>query len=135
VTLECLGDGPPVRLSDLRGVPMVLTVWAAWCTNCDREMPLFRAAQSEAGSRLRFFGVHGWAERDYALRSAKDFGVTFPSVHEEDAEQIRLQLHAPAPPTTFFVTADGRVAHEEIGEITSQQELNDLIAEHLGVQL
>jgi cytochrome c biogenesis protein CcmG, thiol:disulfide interchange protein DsbE len=96
--LACLGDGPAVRLSDLRGVPMVLNVWAAWCTNCDREMPLFSEVQERAGDRLRFFGIHYKAARAYGLQSATDFGVTFPSVHDEDGDQVVTRLRAAAPP-------------------------------------
>ena len=131
--LDCLGAGPAVRLSDLRGTPMVLNVWAAWCTNCDREMPLLADVQSKAGSRLRFFGVHYKAARDYGLRSAADFGVTFPSVQDEDGDLIARELQAFAPPQTFFVTADGRIAGRKIGEIQSVKELDALIEQYLGV--
>jgi len=135
VALDCLGAGPAVRLSDLRGTPMVLNVWAAWCTNCDREMPLLADAQREAGSRLRFFGVHYKAARDYGMRSAADFGVTFPSVQDEDGDLIVRELQAFAPPQTFFVTADGRIAGRKIGEIQSAKELDALIDQYLGVQV
>jgi thiol-disulfide isomerase/thioredoxin len=131
--LDCLGDGPAVRLSDLRGTPMVLNVWAAWCANCDREMPLLADVQRRAGSKLRFFGVHYKAARDYGLRSASDFGVTFPSVHDEDGDLIARELQAFAPPQTFFVTADGRIAGRKIGEIRSAKELDGLIEQYLGV--
>ena len=132
-SLDCLGAGPPVRLSDLRGTPMVLNVWAAWCTNCDREMPILTAVQERAGQRLRFFGVHYKAPREYGLRSAADFGVSFPSVHDEDGDLIAGKLQAFAPPQTFFVTADGRIAGRKIGEIRSAKELTALIEQHLGV--
>jgi thiol-disulfide isomerase/thioredoxin len=135
VALACLGAGPAVRLSDLRGTPMVLNVWAAWCTNCDREMPLLADAQRKAGPKLRFFGVHYKAPRDYGLRSAVDFGVSFPSVHDEDGDVIVRDLKAYAPPQTFFVTADGRIAGHKIGEIRSAQELAALIKTNLGVTL
>ena len=133
--LDCLGPGPAVRLSDLRGVPMVLNVWAAWCTNCDREMPLLAEVQERAGDRLRFFGIHYKAARDHGLQSAADFGVTFPSVHDEDGDRVVAKLRAVAPPQTLFVTADGRVAGRKIGEITSAAELESLVHEHLGVRL
>jgi thiol-disulfide isomerase/thioredoxin len=132
-SLDCLGAGPAVRLSDLRGTPTVLNVWAAWCTNCDREMPILAAVQERAGTRLRFFGVHYKAPRDYGLRSAADFGVSFPSVHDEDGDLIAGKLQAFAPPQTFFVTADGRIAGRKIGEIRSAKELTALIEQHLGV--
>jgi thiol-disulfide isomerase/thioredoxin len=133
--LDCLGAGPKVRLSDLRGTPMVLNVWAAWCPNCDREMPLMADVQRKAGAKLRFFGVHYKAARDYGLRSAADFGVTFPSVHDEDGDLIARELKAYAPPQTFFVTADGRIAGRKIGEIQSAKELDALIEQYLGVQV
>jgi thiol-disulfide isomerase/thioredoxin len=114
---------------------MVLNVWAAWCTNCAREMPIMAAVQREAGPRLRFFGVHYKAPKAYALQSAVDFGVAFPSVQDEDGDLVVQDLHAYAPPQTLFVTADGRVAGRKIGEIRSQAELTALIREHLGVTL
>ena len=133
--LPCLGDGPAVNLADLRGLPTVVNVWAAWCTNCEREMPLFAEAQSKADDRVRFFGVHYKASRDYGLQSEADFGVPFPSVHEEDGDRVVREMGAYAPPQTFFVAADGTVAGREIGEITSADELSALIEDFLGVTL
>ncbi len=133
--LPCLGGGPSVNLADLRGTPMVLNVWAAWCINCDREMPLFARAMAEAGDRLRFFGVHYKAAEKYGERSAADFGVPFPSVHDEDGDQTAVELSAKAPPQTLFVTADGRVAGRKVGEIKSQAELNSLVRQYLEVRL
>ena len=135
VELECLGQGPAVRLSDLRGTPTVLNIWAAWCTNCDREMPILRDVQERGGKRLRFFGVHYKAPRDYGLRSAADFGVSFPSVHDEDGDLIAGRLQAFAPPQTLFVAADGRIAGRKIGEIRSAKELSALIERYLGVRV
>lgn len=133
--LPCLGDGPAVNLADLRGAPLVVNVWAAWCTNCDREMPLFAEAADRAGDEVRFFGVHYKAPRDYGLQSERDFGVPFPSVHDEDGDAVVSRLGAYAPPQTFFVDADGRVTGRQIGEITSMAEMAELMHRHLGVRL
>jgi cytochrome c biogenesis protein CcmG/thiol:disulfide interchange protein DsbE len=135
LTLPCLGGGRSVDLADLRGTPMVLNVWAAWCANCDREMPLFAAAMAQAGDRVRFFGIHYKAAEKYGEQSAADFGVPFPSVHDEDGDQVARALRATAPPQTLFVTADGRIAGREVGEIRSQQELDRLVERYLGVAL
>ena len=133
--LPCLGGGPSVNLADLRGTPTVLNVWAAWCTNCDREMPLFAHAMAKAGDRVRFFGVHYKAAEKYAERSAADFGVPFPSVHDEDGDKSAIELRAKAPPQTLFVTAEGRVAGREVGEIKTQAQLDRLVRRYLGVRL
>jgi len=133
--LPCLEDGPAVNLADLRGTPTVLNVWAAWCTNCDREMPLFADAMDRAGDRLRFFGVHYKATRDQGLASEDDFGVPFPSAHDGDGDLTVARLGAYAPPQTFFVAADGEVVGRKVGEITSQGELDGLVEQYLGVRL
>ena len=133
--LPCLEDGPAVNLADLRGTPMVLNVWAAWCTNCDREMPLFADAVDRAAGQVRFFGVHYKATREQGLASEDDFGVPFPSVHDGDGDRVVSGLGAYAPPQTFFVAADGEVVGRKIGEITSQDELDGLVERYLGVSL
>lgn len=133
--LPCLEDGPPVNLKDLRGTPLVLNVWAAWCTNCDREMPLLADAMDRAGPRVRFFGVHYKATRAQGRSSEEDFGVAFPSVHDADGDRTALALRATAPPQTFFVAADGEVVGRKVGEITTQAMLDDLVERYLGVRL
>jgi thiol-disulfide isomerase/thioredoxin len=133
--LSCLGSGPAVRLSDLRGTPMVLNVWAAWCTLCPDEEPFFAALHRKAGDKLRFFGIHYKAGRAQGLQSARDFGVFFPSVHDADGDRTVKALRTTAPPQTLFVTADGRVAGRKVGVLTSQAQLDDLVAKYLGVKV
>ncbi|MGZ4632925.1 MAG: TlpA family protein disulfide reductase [Actinomycetes bacterium] len=132
--LGCLGDGPAVRLSDLRGTPMVLNVWAAWCPNCVAEVGFFRALHAEAGDKVRFFGVHYKATRAQGVHAAvQDFGIFYPSVHDTDGDKTARALRVVGPPQTFFVTADGRVAFRQSGPITSQKMLDELVQKYLGV--
>jgi thiol-disulfide isomerase/thioredoxin len=42
-------DGARVRLSELRGRPVLINFWARWCTSCLSEMPEIKALQSERG--------------------------------------------------------------------------------------
>jgi cytochrome c biogenesis protein CcmG, thiol:disulfide interchange protein DsbE len=133
LTLRCLGAGPAVRLSDLRGTPMVLNVWAAWCSNCADEAPFFTALHKAAGSKVRFFGIHYQANRTHGLQAARDFGVFYPSVQDADGAATIKALRAPAPPETWFVTADGRVAYRLRGVLTSQRQLDSYVAKYLGV--
>ena len=100
--LPCLEDGPSVNLADLRGTPTVLNVWAAWCTNCDREMPLFADAMDRAGDRLRFFGVHYKATRAQGRTSEDDFGVPFPSAHDGDGDLTVARLGAYRAPADLL---------------------------------
>jgi cytochrome c biogenesis protein CcmG, thiol:disulfide interchange protein DsbE len=132
--LPCLGAGPAVRLSDLRGTPMVLSVWAAWCQPCAEEVPRFAALHRALGDRVRFFGVQYKAPRRFGLSAAKDFGVFFPSVQDTSGAATVRALRAAAPPQTFFVTADGRVVKHTFGAVRSEAALAAQVARYLGVR-
>jgi cytochrome c biogenesis protein CcmG/thiol:disulfide interchange protein DsbE len=133
--LPCLGGGPEVRLSDLRGTPTVLNVWAAWCSICDEEMPVLADGMRRAGDKVRFFGVHYKAPEKYGERSAADFGVPFPSVHDDDGDRTVAALRTTAPPQTLFYAADGSLKGRKIGAITSRAQLDSLVQRYLGVRL
>ena len=47
VTYPCLGYGPDVNLSTLRGMPLVINVWASWCPPCIAEMPILTSAAAD----------------------------------------------------------------------------------------
>ena len=136
LTLPCLGDGPAVDLADLRGTPTVLSVWAAWCEPCSEEMPVLARGMRRADGRVQFFGVHYKAPTAFAKRSAKDFGVAFPSVQDADGDTTTLTFRPLAgPPQTFFYAADGTLAGRHPGAIRTAAQLDALVQQYLGVRL
>jgi thiol-disulfide isomerase/thioredoxin len=133
--MSCLSGGKGFDIAALRGVPTVLNVWAAWCSNCAREMPLLNAAAAKAGDRVRFIGVHAFAETGEGRDAATRFPVRFPSLQDPGPEEVRGALHVPAPPYTFLIRADGSIAYRQVGEILGAAQLEKLLTEHLGVRL
>ncbi len=58
-----LGNGTPVRLSDLKGNVVVLDFWATWCGPCMAAMPHvneFAKWAAESGEPIKVFAVHTW---------------------------------------------------------------------------
>ncbi len=53
------GDGR-VTLAEFQGTPVVLNFFASWCTNCERELPVFRRAADD-------FAVSAFAKRVRAI--------------------------------------------------------------------
>ena len=88
---------------------------------------MLAARMRAAGDRVRFFGValQGRAAK-YGEQSAADFGVPFPSVHDDDGDRCRAgAARRRRRRRRCFVDADGTVAGRKIGAITRSDELTD----------
>jgi len=133
VTLPCLGDGPAVRLAGLRGTPTVVNVWASWCGPCREELSLFADVAGSSGSGLRVIGIDATDDPPSALSLLADAGVHYPSVRDDAGATKAPMRWGSGLPVTYFVDADGRIAFERHGAITSADELRTLLADHLGV--
>lgn len=132
VTLPCLGGGPDVELSALRG-PMVVNLWAQWCGPCRTELPFYQQLHEEAGDQVQVLGVDYQDTRpDWALDLLRETGVTYASVADPGGE-LRVPLRVRGLPAILFVDAQGRVVHQEFTVIESYEQLTGLVEKHLGV--
>ncbi|TQJ19446.1 thiol-disulfide isomerase/thioredoxin [Kribbella jejuensis] len=130
VSLACLGDGPDIRLADLRG-PLVINVWAQWCGPCREEAP-YLAALAKSG-KVKMLGIDYDDPRpELAVRFAGDEGLRYPHLVDQD-KAIQRPLKVGGPPLTVFVDANGAVAYVHRGVLTSQQQLDQLLKDKLGV--
>ena len=50
-------SGHTIELSDLRGKPVIVNLWATWCEPCLREMPSLERVQSRFGERIAVLAV------------------------------------------------------------------------------
>lgn len=137
VTLPCLGGGPEVDLSRLRG-PMVVNLWQSTCAPCREEMPLLQAFHERYGDRVGVLGIdYQDVQPVAALELVRETGVTYPLLADPQSE---LDGTAPFPrlrgmPFLALVDDDGRVVHREFVVLRSEHHLRDLVTEHLGIRL
>jgi peroxiredoxin len=102
-------DGEIVRLSELRGRPVVVNVWTSWCPPCREEMPaLQRVFHDYQEQGVVILGMNSTLQdrREEALAFAAGQGLTFPILLDTDGEATRL-YQVRALPTTFFIDARG----------------------------
>ncbi|WP_374454402.1 TlpA family protein disulfide reductase [Nocardioides sp.] len=138
VTLPCLGGGPDVELSALRG-PMVINLWQAGCVPCREEMPALESFHQQHADRVRVLGIDfNDVHPGRALELAEDTGATYPSIADPGGELMTERAFALARrgiPVFLFLDADGLVAGQAAGGVDSAAEVEDLVAEHLGITL
>lgn len=136
VTLPCLGGGPAIDLSTLRG-PLVLNIWGSWCGPCVRELPILAAFYAKHGDRVAMLGIDFQDTRpEDALELAETSGVKYPQLFDHDGAIGRTPvMPGPAVPALAFVDAAGAVTAWVPGEVKSEQQLLDLVSRHLGVNL
>ena len=132
-TYRCLGYGPDVNLSAVRGTPLVVNVWASWCPPCIAEMPILSAAAADLRGEVQFLGIDIQDQDGSALAMMRDFGADFPSVVDE-AGEVRGLLAISGPPVTFFVNDKGVIVGRHNGALPSTQYFNALLDQYLGVR-
>jgi thiol-disulfide isomerase/thioredoxin len=134
LTLPCLGGGPDVDLSTLRG-PMVVNLWAQWCGPCREELPYYQQLHEQAGDEVQVLGVDYQDTRpEWALDLLDQTGVTYPSLADPGGE-LRVPFRVRGLPAIVLVDEDGGVAHREFVVIESYEQLATLVEEHLGVDV
>jgi cytochrome c biogenesis protein CcmG, thiol:disulfide interchange protein DsbE len=116
-------DGRRVRLSDLRGSPVVINFWATWCGPCKQEMPLLVEQYNwHKGEGLRVLAIDTLANdnRDDMRAFVKQFNMNF-DVLVDETDVIAGGWEVLGLPTTFFVKPNGTVAKVHVGQLTADQ--------------
>lgn len=107
--------GESHRLSQIRGTPFIVNVWASWCGPCRAEMASLDRLARLAPSKLKVIGV----TTDDDLNLAREFvvraGIGFPCYHDADQSLRRTVFGAIAIPLTLVVDVDGRVVQRVVG--------------------
>ncbi len=121
-------DGEVVRLSDFRGQPVLINLWATWCGPCRLEMPAFQERFlmfKEDGFIVLAVDFDESAEDVAAFRD--EFGLTFELLLDPGAEVQQLYRNRTYP-SSFFVDREGVIQVQHIGVMTEGQ-LDGYLAE------
>ena len=125
-TLAAL-QGGEVRLSALRGHPVIINFWASWCRPCIEEFPLLRRAAAEhADDDLAIVGVVYDDGPEAAAAFMEEHGGTWPALLDPGM-RIAEAYGIYAPPETYFIGRDGRVVARQIGQF-SERSLDEKLA-------
>ncbi len=118
--------GETVRLSDLRGRPVVLNFWATWCAPCRIEMPMLEQAAADGGDDLAVLVINQGETAEQVGAFFDDVGLSLPALLDSDGEVGRA-YGAVYLPSTFIIGPDGIVSAVHHG-ILSREELDGYLA-------
>jgi cytochrome c biogenesis protein CcmG, thiol:disulfide interchange protein DsbE len=96
-------------------------------------VPDLVAFAEKAGDRVGLVGVLTQDTEENGLEFSRQFGIGYPSLVDPDGEVFRA--FRPGPPVTLFLDAQGTVRHKVSGKVDSLEQLEALVAEHLGVSV
>lgn len=102
-------NGPDRLLSQYRGKPLLINVWASWCGPCRQEMgSLERLAWQDQGKRFSMIGISTDDSENAAKRYLQNANATI-NHYIDRALELENMLGADRLPLTLLVDANGRV--------------------------
>jgi cytochrome c-type biogenesis protein len=112
-------DGSVQKLSNYRGKPVLVNLWATWCPPCIAEMPLLDAIVRDYSPRgLVVLGVAGDDDaarvREFVAERAPAFEVLL-----DPGGTVGTQYGITGYPETFLVDRDGKLTAKFIGPLPS----------------
>lgn len=107
-------------LVGLRGQPVIVNIWASWCSPCRTETPLLERTWTSHRSSLTILGVASKDTPGSAVGFMHEFDVTYPNVFDASGD-IRRELGLRGFPTTYVFDASGQLRTTIVGGLTEQR--------------
>lgn len=120
-------NNQPLTLSTLKGQVVLINFWATWCIPCKLEMPAIQARYDVLkGQGFTVLAVDD-SEAAAAVQSfTGSLSLNFPILLDPGAA-INQLYRVRGYPTSFFVDRQGRIATEQVGQMSDVQ-LGDYLA-------
>lgn len=121
------GTGSEFRLSEQRGKPVLLEVFASWCGVCRRNAPTIgQAATAKRRREVRFVGVSVDDSADEARRTAREWRIPYDVLHDNGGMAKAYGIES--LPTFVLIDDAGRVLKVNVGALR-EAELERWMAE------
>jgi len=129
-----LWDGTETTLAGLvaeDGRPLVVNLWATWCTPCLEEMPDLQKVHETHGDLIRLVGLNISDSPTRAEARADEIGITY-LLGRDSTGMFSEALGAVGLPVTAFVDATGRVIQVHHGPMDVEA-LTSAVEKNLGM--
>ncbi|HEY3950674.1 DsbE family thiol:disulfide interchange protein [Phenylobacterium sp.] len=114
--------------AELVGQPVMVNVFASWCTVCKEEHPVLMALREQG---VNIVGLDWREDADAGARWLAANGDPYAKTGNDASGRIGIDMGVSGAPETFVLDKRGRVRYRQVGEITPQvwsQTLGPLMA-------
>ena len=134
--LSCIDGSSEINYHSIKG-PIVINVWASWCTGCKEEMPYFVDLYANPifkNGEIKLLGIDvDEKNADSGPNFIKSHGMSWP--HLEDTDSKSKLVFGPGVPVTYFLDKSGEVIHKHIGAYRSKSQLYEVVEKYFKVKL
>lgn len=107
--------GKSKKISEFRGKPLIINVWASWCSPCRSEMAsIQRLSQRDGRRKFNVIGISTDDDINAAASFIKESKLTFDNYIDNNL-LLENMLGANTIPLTILVDAHGRVIRKVSG--------------------
>ena len=121
-TITCL-DGSEFHLTDLRGKPVFINLWATYCGPCVKELPFFSELYKAHEGDIAMLALHSDIvdddPKEYLNEHGKDWVMPF-AVENEDEKIWDAVGGTTAMPQTIVLNRHGEVIYNQRGSVTAE---------------
>ena len=134
--MSCLDSSSEINYHSIKG-PIIINVWASWCTGCKEEMPYFVDLYANPifkSGEIKLLGIDvDEKDADSGPNFIKSYGLSWP--HLEDTDGRSKLVFGPGVPVTYFLDKSGEVIHKQIGAYRSKSQLYEAVEKYFEVKL
>ena len=134
--MTCLDGSSEINYNSIKG-PIIINVWASWCTGCKEEMPYFIDLYANPifkNGEIKLLGIDvDEKNANSGPNFIKSHGMSWP--HLEDTDSRSKLVFGPGVPVTYFLDKSGEVIHKHIGAYRSKSQLYEAVEKYFEVKL
>jgi cytochrome c biogenesis protein CcmG, thiol:disulfide interchange protein DsbE len=126
-------DGQTIKLSDLRGQPILVNLWATWCPPCRAEMLTLETVYKDykdQGFTILAVNMTSQDNPETIMPFVQERGLTYPILLDENGE-VAKAYQMKSLPSSFFINRDGTIHEVVIGGPMAEATLRTRIEEIL----